>query len=389
MIIKKLSLFSLIAFLTIIINNLEASPKPNIDNSNDHAQYKIVVDAGSTGTRLHIFKIKSLDNNALPDFEEIYYQHIETGIATYINSQREINEHLSAIFNPAQRFCFQSKTPCAQSPLYFLTTGGVRILKPSQQKNLYSHIRSWLEDNSMFQNIKALRTLSGEEEAKFGWLTSFENEIRNNKPLGAYFELGGASLQYAYIVDTPEEANTTISVPKRKIHLKLGSWLGFGLQEATRRVVDYWHVSQAVCFPSGIYPKSNFDYKNCFKLFENYLTVNADFESHQKNVEKLIEQKAPIKLGAAFDYLLPNGFKVNGPGKFHDKLKSACALPWQKIRSNYFELISFHQIDLCANGTYILNLFSKLHLPKKYPNYSFNSLSWTRGIIIHEWLSNH
>ncbi|MEE2770422.1 MAG: hypothetical protein VX835_05025 [Pseudomonadota bacterium] len=377
-------------YFFVLFFSLSSTPyAQNSQPANNTAtfDYQIVVDAGSTGTRLHIFKIETSNTKKnLPNIEEIYFSQISTGIASHINSQREINEHLSAIFNPTQRYCFQTKIPCSSAPVHFLATGGARILKPSQQKTLFNYVQTWLEDYSMFQNIAEIRVLTGKEEAELGWLTSFENEIKHNQPFGAYFELGGASLQYAYFLDDPKQANTHFHIGNKDIYLKTGSWLGFGLNEATNRVIDYWHVSHAVCFPKGSNKTSSFNYSRCFSLFQNYLNVNENFTSHKVLIEKLVEKNAPIKLGAAFDYLIPSGFKVNEPGKFHDKLKSVCAMPWRQIRSDYIDLVSIHQADICAHGTYVLTLFSVLDLPKSYSNYIFNNLSWSRGVIIKSWL---
>ncbi|MDG2348502.1 MAG: hypothetical protein P8L77_03455 [Gammaproteobacteria bacterium] len=360
--------------------------KPESD-ANKH-DYQIVVDAGSTGTRLHIFKINTSNSKrTIPLIEEIFSSQSNTGIATHINSQRAINEHLAYVLNPAQKFCFQSKIPCGNAPFHFLATGGVRILKPSQQKALFNYVQVWLEDNSIFMNISENRTLTGNEEAELGWLTSFESELRNNKPLGAYFELGGASMQYAYFTKESNEADIKYQIKNKNIYLKVGSWLGFGINEAGTRVTNYWHISQSVCFPKGASKDSNFNYPKCFSLFQNYLEVNQNFESHKAMIEKLVAQNAPIKLGASFAYMISDGFKVNQPGKFQEKLKSICNKSWYDIRTSYIDLVSYHQTSLCAHGTFILNLFSSLGLPKNYSNYSFNTLSWSRGVIIKNWLT--
>ena len=354
--------------------------------NSEKPEYQIVIDAGSTGTRLHIFKLEINDNEVIPNIEEVYYAQVSTGIASHINSQRDINEHLASIFNPAQRFCFQSKIPCTNAPVHFLATGGTRILKPSQQKNLFNYVQTWLEDYSVFQNVIEARILTGKEEAELGWLTSFETELRKNKPVGAYFELGGASLQYVYLLKDATNANSHFRAGKKDIYLKSGSWLGFGLNEATDRVIDYWHISHAVCFPKGVEKESNFNYPKCFSLFQNYLNVNQDFHLQQTLIDELVKTNAPIKLGAAFDYLVFNGLKVNNPGKFHDKLKNVCSKQWRNIRSEYFDLVSVHQTEICAHGTYVLTLFDTLNLPRNYSNYTFNNFSWSRGVIIKSWL---
>lgn len=381
--IRILTSIFFISISTIYGQLAKADPAAN------KSDYQIVVDAGSTGTRLHIFKIDTSNTKqSIPLIEEIFSSQADSGIATHINSQREINEHLAYVLNPAQKFCFQSKLPCSNAPFHFLATGGVRILKPSQQKALFNYVQGWLDDNTIFMNIVENRMLTGTEEAELGWLTSFESELRNNKPLGAYFELGGASMQYAYALKEPSAANVHFNINHKTIHLKAGSWLGFGIHEASNRVISYWHIGQSVCFPKGTSKGSNFNYPKCFSLFKNYLEVNQDFTPHQKTIDQLVTQNAPIKLGAAFAYMISDGFKVSQPGKFQDKLKSACNKPWYEIRSSYIDLVSYHQASLCADGTYILNLFSALGLPKQYTNYSFNTLSWSRGVIIKNWLDH-
>lgn len=228
--------------------------------------------------------------------------------------------------------------------------------------------------------------MSGKKEAAFGWLTAYEADLINNKPTGAFFELGGASMQYAFTVPKASDSNFTFDLPDRKVYLKLGSWLGFGGNEAVRRVTDYWSRSQKVCYPQGLKtPNSPFKYKECFDLFKHYLDVNENYEKQQQLVQANVELKRPIILVAKFRSLF-EFFGTLDPDKIHAQLKSTCAQTWQSMRKGH-PLVDPEELqNFCVEGTYVMSLFDAFGLPKHYKNYSIPQSSWTQGMVLYHWL---
>jgi Golgi nucleoside diphosphatase len=351
-------------------------------NKPSESDLAIVIDAGSTGSRLYIYQIED-PKNPITTVKTLFNNQVSPGISTSINDIRATNEHLATLFNPAQRFCYQQKLNCADAPIHFLSTGGVRLERRSKQQQLFQIVRNWIDDFSIFRQVLEVRTISGEEEALLGWMSAYDKQSRSNQTVGAYFELGGASMQYAYMVEDPEKANASISYPNRKIHLNVGSWLGFGLNEATKRVVNYWRDSHEICYPKGYYSSQSFDYPKCFSHFDHYLSQNIDFDSLTQIITQITQQNKPIVLNSAFKYFFKDYFDAEQPATFQQTLKSTCQMSWESIRKNpkYAPMVSYHHESACANGTYILALFKMLGLPRNYPHYAFDETSWTQAVM--------
>ncbi|MAJ81342.1 MAG: hypothetical protein CMF41_00320 [Legionellales bacterium] len=345
--------------------------------------YEVVVDVGSTGSRVHIYSITASDKD-LPNIEQVFFHSIEPGFSTYANDPNQIPFYLSRLFNPAQKFCYTEKLPCQDMPIYFLATAGMRLLPEQTQTNMYGIVRGWLKDNTLFGDVKETRTMSGEHEAAFGWLTAYEENILNKKPLGAFFELGGASMQYVFVVDKVSESNYIINLPNKTIYLNLGSWLGFGSNEAVNRVTKYWKNSDKLCYPKGFKSKNGFEYKSCFNLFRHYLTVNENPTTEKTAVQNVVNEKEPIIMTANFRTLF-DFFGTLDPGKIHDQLKATCELDWKTLRQKNPLVDPKALGNFCVEGTYVMSLFEAFGLPSQYSNYHLPSSSWTRGLVLYHW----
>lgn len=378
-------LFTLILFTQHVLSDQITSPEP----PKKEPDLAIVIDAGSTGSRLYIYQLTESGDDSSKN-KLLFDSKVSPGISTSINDIRATNQHLDNLFNPAQRFCYQAKLNCANAPLHFLSTGGVRLERRSKQQQLFQLIRNWLEDFSIFKNITEIRTISGEEEAILGWMSAYDHQVHSQQPIGPFFELGGASLQFAYITNTTAEANVIIEYTNKKVLLNVGSWLGFGVNEATNRVLKYWHESDISCYPKGFNSDEAFDYPKCFKFFDHYLTANINFNSLNEAIQRTVKNNKPIALKSAFKYFFQDYFDTTQPSEFQQALKSVCQLSWQSIRANpkYASMISFHQESACANGTYILSLFKVIGLPRSYNNYIFTDSSWTQAVTTYWRLKN-
>ena len=192
------------------------------NDNNNQTQYRIVLDAGSTKTKLYLYQYDEL--NALP-YEIITNteNRVEPGVADVENTQ--LNNYLSTIFTDelAQTIALLSieQGRSTSNPLLngiqFYSTAGMRALPTSEQatKNAYINtwIKSWLTTNDIPLNESTLdvRTIPGEEEASYGWaaINYLENAFQGTL-LGSA-EIGGASTQIAYIDNIAPNVNINIA----------------------------------------------------------------------------------------------------------------------------------------------------------------------------------
>eukprot|EP00388_Colpodella_angusta_P034630 GDKK01033331.1.p1 GENE.GDKK01033331.1~~GDKK01033331.1.p1 ORF type:complete len:553 (+),score=89.91 GDKK01033331.1:22-1680(+) len=191
------------------------------------AEYAVVLDAGSTGTRAHIFEFdwnKSLCGGEgatqirVPELN----LKVKPGISTIDPSPESIKKYLAELHT-----FLNKKIPDVDktsTPIFFRATAGVRSLDKKSSsllmRNIWNELKSWSE---YVVDRSSVRIMSGKEEGVYGWF--FLNQILGNFPenmqmvylprnttknshenRAALFEVGGASAQV--VVQTGESLLT-------------------------------------------------------------------------------------------------------------------------------------------------------------------------------------
>lgn len=210
------------------------------DKNAEH--YTVILDAGSSGTRVHVYKIKISPDNKLPEIKSIAScqdsdpssntegagcksSKPDHGINKLINSsQAEIDAYLAPLLNFAKSFV----PDIYQTPIYLRATAGVRNLKNSNEKALLMKMATETLKKSGFIS-KDAKTITGEDEGIYAWTTI--NYIK--KTLGKKNEhtfgiigLGGESEQIAFATGQDTSKKITIADVKYNIYSYSYSHLG-------------------------------------------------------------------------------------------------------------------------------------------------------------------
>lgn len=204
-----------------------------------------VIDAGSTGSRLHLYAY-DLDARQTPiHINEVWTKKIKPGLATIESRQDVINAYLDRLFE---------EVPQQNMPLYLYATGGMRLIPSEKQRIYYEGIREWFSSQSQWDLIEA-RTITGKEEGIWGWLAVNEQLGRFDTkamPLVSVMDMGGASVQITFAVERKENADahdlTEVEVAGRRLVLFVRSFLGLGQTIASQAFYE-----NESCFPKG-YP---------------------------------------------------------------------------------------------------------------------------------------
>ncbi|KAH7104452.1 nucleoside phosphatase family-domain-containing protein [Auriculariales sp. MPI-PUGE-AT-0066] len=253
-------------------------PPPNIvDPWLASRRFGIVIDAGSSGSRLQIYSWKDARivnwhhatevANTLPRVEkgvehgEDWVKKVEPGISTYANNPEGVVEHLRPLLQRANDIVIPSLQP--ETPLFLLATAGMRLLPPDQQTALIAATCKFLHFHSVFRIDEpselgpcgaSVRIISGEEEGLFGWLAvnylmdGFNDTTDKDRTTYGFLDMGGASTQIAF-EPKPEDRKTgkgLVNVTLRflggtEIHHKVfvTTWLGYGTNQARERYVGH------------------------------------------------------------------------------------------------------------------------------------------------------
>ena len=228
-------------------------------------RYALVLDAGSSGSRLRIFEWESTAASQLPRIREIdkpsaHARHQaeclrkRPGLSAYARAPDRAAQQVSELIECAQRL-----VPPAQhstTPLFIKATAGLRLLRHEAADNILEAVRNAMHAACPF-DFRGARIISGEDEATFGWLSVNHLHAaldgdggRDRGRGGGWLDLGGASAQIAFELGDGRDASSTsaaaytraaviteeaISLPSGGVHLYRRSHLSYGREAAFKR----------------------------------------------------------------------------------------------------------------------------------------------------------
>ena len=233
-------------------------------------RYGIVLDAGSSGTRLYIYRwlhndLARADASNLQSLPEIishdkWTKKVHIGLSTYGETPSLIgDDHLKPLLDHALKYVPESLVP--QTPIFLLATAGMRLLPQHQQDSVLSTVCEHIRSSTRFSIPDCglhVQIIPGETEGLFGWLAAnylvggFDNAEEHDHGKGHHtyglLDMGGASAQIAFVPNATEaekHGNDLKLVRLRRVNgsaedykVFVTSWLGFGVNEARKLYLE-------------------------------------------------------------------------------------------------------------------------------------------------------
>ena len=236
----RVALFAtFLVFITIFsVKSLSPTKNTNILISNhfddnllelrDELQYAVMIDAGSSGSRVHIYvwpphtgdtrqllQIRMLHNQLGKDV----YHHITPGLSSCASDPSSASQYIE----PLLRFAAINipKEKHRETPLFILATAGMRLLPTQTQTAILDDLRTDIPKNYSFLfPANHVEVITGKEEGIYSWIAvnylmgRFDHTIEtgpmttiefNDKRIRraqsiSMLEMGGASVQIAFEV---------------------------------------------------------------------------------------------------------------------------------------------------------------------------------------------
>ena len=245
-----------------------------IKNTNQ-LQYGIVIDCGSSGTRLFAYSWKrrhgfeDVTADQVPEKNNInkfVIKKLEPGISSL--TPDEAVSQIEELLNYAGLHLPEESH--ADTILYILATAGLRMIPIEQRTKLLRTIRREIPRKFVF-DLREVSVISGQDEGLFAWLSI--NSIMNrlcddSKNPVAIMDMGGGSIQVAIplLDDAESEAKKNLQISTadiQTIDLSCGkrhkifihTWLGYGANKARERYENFLMKSDEVedpCLPKNI-----------------------------------------------------------------------------------------------------------------------------------------
>ncbi|GAA6097910.1 ectonucleoside triphosphate diphosphohydrolase 5 [Tachysurus ichikawai] len=255
--------------------------------------YGIMFDAGSTGTRIHIYTFIQNDPNRLPILYNEMFQSVKPGLSAYADMPEKARDSVRQLLEVAK-----STVPHVewkQTPVMLKATAGLRMLPPAKAHALLQEVQDVFDDSPFYVPADSVSILSGTSEGVLAWVTvnflTGQLYPISKKSVGI-LDLGGGSTQITFLPKKttekfPADYTARFSMFNTTYKLYTHSYSGNGIKAAQLAAIGALgskdpegKVYQSSCLPKNYKGKISFGgliykvsgkpggstgYKSCYK----------------------------------------------------------------------------------------------------------------------------
>lgn len=300
-------------------------------------RYGVVLDAGSSGTRLHIYKWKDpararkhaskQELSSLPKLhtEKKWTKKIKPGVSTFGEKPEDVGpDHLKGLVQHALDIIPEDQIE--DTPIFLMATAGMRLLPKIQQSALTHEICSYLRETTEFSLPDCdlhIQVIPGETEGLYGWIATnyllggFDHPEDHDHGKGhntyGFLDMGGASAQIAFAPNATEAAKhandlkllrlRTLDGERSEHQVFTASWLGFGVNQAREAYVknlvetydpDVREIPDS-CLPKGLRITPAGEHADAAHSTDLTLLGTGDFTGCLRHTYPLLGKDAPCE----------------------------------------------------------------------------------------------
>lgn len=344
-----------------------------------------VIDAGSSGSRLHVYSYDVDPSNTPIHIEEIWNRKVTPGLSTLEQEHGSVSAYLEKLFRDA---------PTAVMPVFVYSTAGMRLLPKTHRNSIYQLISDWF-DKQYYWRLDSVRTIPGSEEGIYAWLAINYQLDRLNQsqeqPVGA-MDIGGGSVQIIFPIDQETSTQTAdtrhLNLYGKQFTLYTKSFLGLGQNEMGHQYFDLNSCyPQGYELPSGALGKGDFE---ACKQEINILVNNVHYV--RKNIEPIISKNEVSNwyiMGGITnllnDKLFPFSdyqFSLKELKNFSDK--NICQQKWSDLEESYPN--NYMLFNYCMLSSYVYSLLNHGYTIAPGQMIHFmpqnKTADWTIGVVL-------
>lgn len=228
-------------FLLLLSSSADSAPAPT------GKQYVILIDAGSSGSRMHVhgYTRNTSVKGGMPIVDPSLNVKKKPGLSSYASTPSQAAESIALL-----RTFAEEQVPAAQraaTPIYLQATAGLRVIPSEKAEAILENVRDELQTWGFRFERSWAKIISGREEGINGFIASnyllgvLNKPDVDEKQTYGVLEMGGASLQLTFCPDvnqmTKEQQQDLVSVTLggNTFQVYTYSYLGYGLEKAAER----------------------------------------------------------------------------------------------------------------------------------------------------------
>jgi apyrase len=386
--------------------------------------YGIVVDAGSSGSRVHVFRWpRQSPETELMSIETVHQQKFKPSLDELEDDEAGLKKNVQSMVEAAK-----TKVPAesqCRTSIYFFATAGMRLVKEDKANKLFALVDDWLSGKSFspfrYDQGFGARILSGEEEGAFMWITV--NSLLgifdpgNTKSSIGILELGGASTQIAFepVGQQILDDKFNLRVMGHRYSLYVHSYLDYG-----QDYVFMW-TNNHLAFAELPNPTDN----PCMVVGDTVkaedgstITGTGNPEACKKILDELVYKVSPDRcypkpcaIGTTYEPTIDREEKFYVLGAFYYALKTVGAIGKDGVfnlndalhkvmaycKRTYDDIVreipsqKDYASKTCTSGLYMVELFHRGYgfaldtdQLSTIDNINGQELSWTMGALLYE-----
>lgn len=416
----------LIISIVILISHLSEEEKIKIN-------YACMIDAGSSSSKEHIYKLESpsKEHYPVPELFLIADNVVKPALGKLIE-ETDIKNHLNSLFD----FCesgikniTNNKVNTESIPFYLLATAGLRTLDIEVQKKIINIVRDSIKERKfLFKNDYWAKVLTGAEEGIFGWIAinyltkaiienNKEKKIKNNSH--GVLDLGGSSLEITFLTNITKATDNIYSFEIGDLNYPLYtySFEHYGqndmystiLQNSITDELKDNPIIQHPCLFKGYNETATFNdteyifngtgnFEQCHEMTKKVIKkkeCNYDHCSFEGVYQPIIEENQKFYAISGFAYIAEFfGFKPDiyySAKEILNETEKLCNKTVEEIKKEYGENLEYSKM-YCYAGNYIYNLLvNGFGFDENWKNIIFSnkvngkeSGGWSQGAMVYE-----
>ncbi|KAJ4928737.1 hypothetical protein JOQ06_004363 [Pogonophryne albipinna] len=240
---------------------------PSLSRPANHSRifYSVMFDAGSTGTRIHVYTFIHGGSEELPVLDNEMFHSIKPGLSAYADSPEMAGYTVRMLLKVAKKTV--PRLEWKRTPLFLRATAGLRLLSAERARLLLEQVQHVFDESPFLVPDDSVSIMNGTNEGILAWisvnyLTGHLN-AHSERTVGI-LDLGGGSTQITFL---PKLRKTIESVPvadyvakydisNSTFELYTYSYLGNGLMAARLATLGAlgaegleWRVFKSSCLP--------------------------------------------------------------------------------------------------------------------------------------------